>query len=1119
MSDINSKTRLVALLVVGLTLVPMPQTVMAQQSQTDLHAESYRYVTGYVRDKQGETLPGVSVRIEDTDLVTVTDANGHYSLSAPTRGCKISFRYLGMSTVTLPIKTGQKNLSKDVVMDGDNVLNEVVVTGYQTLSRERATGSYSIINADDLMSRHATNLAEALDGLIAGVQSKDDGRGSKQFAIRGTSTMLADNTPLVVVDGFPIMDNQSDGASKNPNLSALERINPNDIESITVLKDAAAASIWGARSANGVIVITTKKNKNKNSLSLEGNIQLTIGQKQDVAHLTNLSSSSQMINYQRWAFEHGMIGTEYTGDLGSLYNAINHSELLMYEGYRWGIISMEDMNRQLALLSATDNRGQIKKELLRTPLTSNTTAAISGNVGNWNTRFSANYIYDTGDFIGHRDNTWRLNWENHYRLNRRLSVSASLNLVQSNRHTSQMGVTNLSELSPYEQLIGNDGGYAKNWHPEYNTDVLDRYNWDSFTYHDMNYNLLQEARARRSRVSNTQMRTQLGLEVDIMDGLQFNSKFQYETSRYNTRNTNDEDSFYTRYRVNYYTPGDMMGNALSTSAVPAGAIVVEGKGKDHSAMFRNDVSLNKSFGDKHAIAAVLGNEISNYYYTNYTDPYLYGVTAKSQGTVGPSGYVGTMDNSSSAVNGVPANGKTHVLEAWNHNRFVSFYGNASYMYADRYGLSVSARSDASNLITKEPKYRWSPLWSVGTMWNVTNESWLKGKTPLDRLTLRFTYGKNGNAASSSSAYTTLNTQTDYMDEYTGQYPGRISDYGNPTLRWEKTATTNIGLDFSLLDHHLYGTIDYYDRKSTDVLGEVAIAGVNGTTSAVFNNAELNNRGIELTLGGNIKIGQVSLSGTLTYAYNKNKVTRLYNEVNNVSDMMNAYYIPGYPMASIFKMRYGGLKDGIPQILDKQGNTYGINDFSIYYLDWHDFLEYQGTSISPHTAGLKFSANWKGLAMDVYLNGRFGGKMEMPTFSYLYPDSYGGKQSFSAQLSDLMNADGSIVQNPKNSMPLPTTDNAGNAITVNDYAMWSTACRTFGMRVESASYIYLSEIDLAYSLPSTLFSNTWIKGVDIYSKLENVGLLWTANSAGYYPEYMPGSYEPQMQLTIGANVKF
>ena len=1078
-----------------------------------------RLLSGTVRDENGETLPGALIRVKGTALQAYTDADGNYQLEIPTGDCELEITYLGMNTQTLALTKGTDTLKRNVRMDSDNRLNEVVVTGYQTISKERATGAYSIVNSKDLEKRHATNLSQALDGLMAGMQGNNDGRGGKRFTIRGTGTLLADVTPLIVVDGFPITDNPSSGADSNPNLNALERLNTEDIESITLLKDAAAASIWGARSANGVIVITTKKGSRNNKWTVEAGTQFTVETKPDVQQLTNLATSEQTINYMRWMYENNMISTPFTTSIDNLYSSITQADLLMHQGYLTGTLSKDEMNAQLNKLAAMDNRQQIKDNLLKSVLRNQTNVAVSGGIGKWRTRVSMEYNYDSGNFVGSNDNSWKLDWKNDYDLNKYVSLTAGVNLVHSNRHASLLGISSISELAPYEMLLNDDGSYASNSHNSYNSHILQNlFNWSGFTYKDMNYNLLQDARTRLRRTVNTQMRTQLGLQVNIIEGLRFNSKFQYETSRYRQKDNNSEESFYTRYSVNYLTPADYEGNALGPSALPAGAIVINRKGKNHSALFRNDFTFDRVFADKHAINAVAGNEISNYYYESWTNPYLYGVTANSAGINGKTGYFDTMDNSQSTISGVPANGKEFVYTSWNHNRFVSFYGNASYMYDNRYGLSVSARSDASNLITSEPKYRWSPLWSVGAMWNMANESWLKDNNTINRLTLRLTYGKNGNAATSSSARTTISTSASSVDEATGFYPGSIYDYGNPTLRWEKTAITNVGIDFSLFNNHVYGSVDYYSKKSTDVLGSVAIASVNGTSYATFNNAELTNKGLEVSLGAIADIADVTVSGNLTYAYNKNKVTKLYTEGNTVSEMMNAYYIPGYAISPIFTFNYSGLMNGIPSFEDVNGTQYDITDFSVYYMDWRDMLHYQGTTVAPHTAGLNLNVQWKNLSVSAYFNGRFGGKMLMPKFGYNVYDVWYGKTSILQQVTDVMDAQGKPISNPQRDMPLPTVDDEGNPIGVQSYGIYSMYTRSLNTSVEDASYVYFNEINIDYAVPHKLFDNGWVKGMSVFGKIENLGLIWSANSKHYHPDYLPGMYKPTLSFTLGANIK-
>ncbi len=1082
-----------------------------------------RLLKGTVKDEDGEPVIGAFVKVDGTNVQTVTDANGYYQVRVPADRCLVTYGYLGMESSSYHLAAGEGNASHHVVMVSCNELKDVMVTGYQTISRERATGSYSIIGKEELERRHSSNLADALDGLVPGMQSQDDGRGGKKFTIRGTSTMNANKTPLVVVDGYPIMDNNDVDykLSSNPNLTALERINPDDVESITVLKDAAAASIWGARSANGVIVITTKKGKKKNAVEVEAGTQFTIGAKQNVQHLTNLSTSRQTINYQKWIFQNGYLGEEYTPILDNINNCISPSEALLYQGMYWGTISEEEMNAQLEKLAQLDNRKQISKYMLQTPVISKTHASVSANIGGWDTRASLQYEHEEGDFIGRHDNTWKADWQNSYRFNKMFTVNLGLNLVNSNRHSSQISYSDLANIAPYEMLLNEDGSYATNWSPSYNSHLLGTlYDWSGFSYHNMNYNLLQEARNRRNRINNTQMRTQVGLQVNIIDGLQFNSKFQYETSRYTSTNYYGEESFYVRNMVNYYTPvGDDL-QPTGSSVLPMGAISSTGKGKNHSALFRNDFSLDRVFGEKHAISAVLGNEISNYYYQSWTLPTLYGITATSAGTQGQTGYFDTYDQYQSAISGVPTEGKEHLTDTWNHNRYVSFYGNASYMYDERYGVSVSARSDASNMVTSEAKYRWSPLWSVGAMWNINNEAWLKDSRAINRLALRATYGKNGNAPTMSSARTTINTENGLIDDFTGLYPGSVSDYGNPTLRWEKTAILNLGVDFSLLDNHLFGSVDYYNKKSTDVLGQVSIASVNGTSYATFNNAAIRNNGIEVNLGTQGSAGDFGWGANLSWAYNKNEVTKLFIEANNVSDFMNSNYIPGYPISSIFTFEYGGMENGMPTIVDNEGNKTPISDMSVYSDAPEKWMHYQGTSIAPHTVSLNLSVSWKDLSLSAFLNGRFGGKMRMPKFDYTMLDYYGMRTNLSAPLGDLMDSDGKVVAAPSHAMPLPTVDGDGNPLSVFDYMYWPFYYTALNTSVESSDYIYLSEIDLNYSLPKSLFQgNKWVKSVEVFGKLENVGLLWTANSKHYNPMYLPGNWEPQLTFTLGANVKF
>lgn len=1088
--------------------------ISSSQVQNGNAGQGQRTVSGRIVDTEGLALAGATVLVPNTQTGVITDSEGRFSINVPAETKTLDISFVGMKRVSLAL--GHKSHYNVTMRDDSTLLDEVVATGYQTLSKERATGAYSLLKSEDIEKRHSTNFSSLLDGLIAGAQGTDDGRGGVSYQIRGTGTMVGDQTPLVVVDGFPLMDIGSSASDSNPAISALEKINPADVESVTVLKDAAAASIWGARSANGVIVITTKKG-NKKQLEVEVSTQLAVGAKQNMSQVLNRANSADMIKYQRLCFDRNWVDMEYPGaSLDYLTQPVTASEQLMYEGLRWGTISEDEMNSKLAELSALDNSKEIKKYFYNNPLVFQTNASLSGGVGDWSTYASVLYQHDAGDFIGSRQNSFMVNWNNQYDFNKHVSLTVDLAMQQENAHQSQITESDLEYLSPYEMMFNADGSYASHVY-NYNPEAIALLDLDNLTYSNLNYNMLQEARNRTQRTTNTSWRVQAGLKVNIVEGLVFNSKFQYEINKYKRRSYSTEESFRTRFMVDNFTEGDYDGNITegATSVIPAGGILQPSDGKKTGIVFRNDLSFDRTFNGRHSISAIIGNEVSNYRFSLYSRPYLYGCSS-SDGTGGvtmSSGYYPTMLGYTETISGAARDGVDYLSKTLNYNRYVSFYGNASYIFDERYGVSASARSDASNLITSKPKYRWSPLWSVGFIYNMHNERYMKPAKWVDRLTIRATYGQNGNACSSSSARTTISTNMSEPDYATGIYYGEITDYGNPTLRWEKTSTTNIGVDFSLFNNHLFGSVDYYSKQGTDILGSVTMSSVNGTSSATYNNAEIQNRGIEVTLGGRADIGEVKLTGTLTYAYNKNKINKLYNEITNVSDKLNAFYVEGYPLGSLFAFEYAGVnEEGMPMIytadVDAEGNrgTTTIDDLNIWYDGSPDMAKYMGTTVSPHTAGLSLNVDWRGFSLSALFNGRFGGKMRMPTFSYNNLSSY-SKATYTAALHDVLNGASSTL-------PLPT-ENIDSYL----YGYWGFYNNCLDIYIEDASYVYFKEMVLNYSFPKFNGASKVVKGLGLFAKVENLGLLWSANSKHYHPEYLPGAQAPTLTYTIGAKVSF
>lgn len=1009
------------------------------------------------------------------------------------------YYYLVLGLVLISYPSFAQEIS---VLDSLPELDEVLVTGYRSISRERAAGSYDIVTSKEIEKRHTLSTSSIFDGIVAGMQGKSDGRGGTRFSIRGTGTMYADELPLIVVDGFPLIDVPDWQYSRSAALAALEKINPNDIESVTVLKDAAAASIWGARASNGVVVIKTKAGTNNGQkLEVRVGTQLSLSGKRNVDQLTNQASSANTIEYLRTLSEHGWDTSMYYGDLYSLKEPVSWAELYLYKG-QYGMITPDQMNAELDRLAKLDNRKQIKRYMLQSPVTSQTNASVGYNNNGFQSNLSIQYQYDYGDFIGKSNNQYMINWNNRYRFNKHLAINIGLHFQGSKAKSSVINEYDLTKISPYEMLLDDNGNYVSQV-GIINPDVAANYiDISQLTYPNLDYNILQEARNSNNIKNNLGYRAQVGLHWDITDELSFNSKFQYEGNTFDTKTTYSEESFFTRWNVNYLTPTDWDGNIIGTSALPKGDISYKQEGKFESWVFRNDFNYNHTFGERHELVAILGNEVSKYKRHQWNLPYRYA------GIIPTFGYYGSLAGYEDMIVGLPEDGKTNLWESWENNRFVSFYGNASYTYDNRYTITASARSDASNLIVSNPKYRWSPFWSVGAMWNLTSEDFLKKNDVLDLLKLRVTYGKTGNTSSYSSARVTVSNASS-MDAATGFYPVNISDYGNHTLRWEKTATTNVGLDFSLLNHKIWGSLDFYRKYGDDLLGRTDMATATGMTEQVLNNAHITNIGFELSLHGRSKIGKVQLGADLTYSYNKNEITKLNWALTDLSSYLNTSYAEGYPMYPIFTFNYAGVaEDGIPQVCDTDGNILRIDDYSLFYGDPKKLMSYQGTKIAPHTMGLQLRGEYAGFELSALFSGRFGHKVQMPTFDFVTPTGF-SKIFINAQVEDALKGNAPI------SMPTDGTSVDGWL-----YMFWNTYSPFMNTSVEDASYIYCKEIVLNYSIPHTFMSKLKLDETNVFLKAENVGLVWSANKNHWHPEYLPGvDYVPMTAWQFGFNIKF
>lgn len=527
------------------------------------------------------------------------------------------------------------------------------------------------------------------------------------------------------------------------------------------------------------------------------------------------------------------------------------------------------------------------------------------------------------------------------------------------------------------------------------------------------------------------------------------------------------------------------------------------------AVFRNQLNYNNSFAEKHEISALAGIEISQYDTEGTVNPYVYGYNKeKNTSSVPPYGYGSNVDSFKNFF------GNSATIEGGNTSyslrcdRYVSYYTNIGYVYDGKYGASFSARGDGSNFVSDDPSLRWSPMWSVGAKWNIGKEEFIKDIDWINYLNLRATYGINGNAEKSTSPLTLVSVGSS-VNSTTGTITGNISSFGNPSLRWEKTYTTNIGVDFDLFRSKLSGKLDFYNRKSKDVIGQVTIPSVYGTSTQKFNNAEILNRGVELELTGNFHIPSVDLGirSTVTYAYNYNKILKLYYPALYCYELVEAdTHVEGRPVGSLYSYDFLGTENGIPYVIGANGDKISMNDVSVHNRSLGlDILHYSGTTIPPHTFGWSNQFTWNNFSLYVYLTGNFGGIFRAPTAGSI-PSVGSGKTFVSSSIKDFADSDGTLYP----TWPLKDESN---------FYLWDRYTPNLEYFVQDASFIRLKEINLEYNLSKKLAGKLHLRGAKLFVQARNLGLIYCANDYGYDPEWLPGSNKPSATIAFGANINF
>jgi outer membrane receptor protein involved in Fe transport len=563
--------------------------------------------------------------------------------------------------------------------------------------------------------------------------------------------------------------------------------------------------------------------------------------------------------------------------------------------------------------------------------------------------------------------------------------------------------------------------------------------------------------------------------------------------------------------VNQASTWDVNTNAITLN-LPKGGFLDQSRSQVRAWYFRNQINLQRAFAGKHEVNFVAGSEVSDRVNETFGQPRTYGYNdvTLSVGTF-PNGPGGSATNRQ-IKNWTGSNQTFGYTNSFSYgtDRFFSLYGNAAYTFDRKYTLSGSARTDASNLITDDPAYRYAPFWSIGGSWQVKQENFMAPVTWVDRLNIRLTYGYNGNVDKTTS-FRPLISLSASPNIYTNERTATISSYGNPTLRWEKVGTVNLGIDYSFFSGQLAGKIDVYKKTSKDLIASMSIPAINGTTSQRLNMGEMVNKGVELEFSTRQPLGPVTWTSSLNLSYNHNEITKLFKSSYTSTELIGGAYRQGYNASTLWCYEYAGVyNDGTDVSPNWQPKIKGAGDDVYGYGGWspgdgRDYSVNMGTGVSPWVLGFTNNFKVRDFNLSFVMTGKFGHVFKRQSFNY--PVMWGGRVMPNKKIGEVLDGD------PAKISPLPM-----NGDVEDRFYFWDRFYPYLSYLTESASHVRMREIMLTYDAPKTLLAKIGISRCQFYGQVTNVFSIY-ANKFNEDPEFREGSMKPQPNYTLGLKLQF
>jgi TonB-linked SusC/RagA family outer membrane protein len=1044
-------------------------------------------VKGRITDTIGMPLAGATVRLKGTNRLTITDSNGRFQFEDVPENSVLQVSFIGYKYKEIRASDSSGELNIVLKVDDSNLgMVTVVSTGYQTLPKERATGSFVQVDSALINRRVSTDILSRLEGVVPGLlfnrNTVNSASGQIDISIDGHSTINANDQPLIVVDGFAY-----DGDYNN--------INPNDVESITVLKDAAAASIWGVRSGNGVIVITTKKGKRNQDLKAEFNANVTIGNKPDLYYSPNFLDANDFINLEETLFTKGV----YDNNLSQGYLPVTPVVALL-AAERAGTITTEEANNQTNAYRNIDVRNDLTKYFYQKSIDQQYNLNLRGGGDRSDYYFSFGDDHNRASLVGNEGNRITINSKYNFYPVKHLQVSAGINYVQTSNQINNtvQGITTAgygNSIYPYAQLVDKNGN-ALPVVKQYAQSYIDTVGGGKFL--DWNYRPYDELRNSDNTETATDNRIDFAIKYDFLKHFSASVTYQYEKASTDLENNNNINSYYARNLINEFTQINPDGSL--SYPVPLGGILQTQNTGLTMKQARAQLNYSQNW-NKNDLTVIAGTEINEEVNESSANT-AYGYDKSTKASVSDIDYYDTFSGLPQNYGNIP----TSLSYGRATDHYISYYSNAAYTFNGRYTYSLSGRIDQSNLFGVNTNQKAVPLYSTGFAWNLNREkfyaiSWL----PL--LKLRATYGYTGNIDKSATAITTIQ-QGGIIQYYNSPY-AYIANPGNPDLRWEKIRKINFGVDFGLKDNLITGSVEYYIKKGIDLFGNSPLAPSTGFSTFYGNTADTKGNGLDLVINSrnistkNFRWNTSFMLSHVVDIVSKYGVTLSSLDYISSSSASNIYPLTGKALFGLYSYKWAGLTHdtGDPQgyLNGKVSTDYAAILSNTTIKD----MIYNGSS-RPTTFG-SFRNTF------TYKQWSFSANIIYKLDYYFRKSSYSSSNlpwSGNVDFSQRWQQPGDELKTNVPSLQYPPYDSNRDTFYANSSIL-----------IDNGDNIRLQDITLSYDLIKEKIKTLPFTSLQLYGYLNNAGILWRANKDHLDPDLSFGALPLPRTISLGVKANF